>query len=192
MDRREVLRVLGAAAAVPFLSTATFGELLAVGRELRQGQPAGRPWLPRTLDPHQNETVIALADVILPETDTPAASAARVNEFVDLILTEWFDPEETDRFLTGLADLDARCRDTYGRDFVDCSEEERISVTATMDAEVQALREAPGGEPGSHFFFQMKRLTLAGFFTSEIGQEAVGWEAIPGELVGCTLLPGYR
>jgi hypothetical protein len=47
----------------------------------------------RTLNPHQNATVTAISEIIIPQTDTPGAKAARVNEFIDLILTEWYDGE---------------------------------------------------------------------------------------------------
>jgi len=42
-----------------------------------------------------------------------------VNEFIDLILTEWYDEEEKSTFMTA-----SRCRfpyrDLYGKDFVEC------------------------------------------------------------------------
>ena len=76
----------------------------------------------RTLNPHQNATVTTISEIIIPQTDTPGAKAARVNEFIDLILTEWYDDEEKSIFLTGLTDVDTRARDLFGKDFVDCGE----------------------------------------------------------------------
>lgn len=144
-----------------------------------------------TLDPHQNATVVSLADVIIPETDTPGATAAAVNEFVDLILTEWFDDPQTTAFLDGLAELDRRCNGLHGADFIALSPEVMIAEVARLDGEIEEARSA-GESVGGRFFHQMKRLTIAGFFTSEIGQQLTGGDEIPGRLEGCTLLPGYR
>ena len=44
-----------------------------------------------------------MIDQIIPSTDTPGAKGARVNEFIDVILTEWATPEERKNFLDGLA-----------------------------------------------------------------------------------------
>ena len=46
---------------------------------------------PRT----QNETVITLSELIIPTTDTPGAKAAKVNEFIDGVLSGHVAP--TDR-----------------------------------------------------------------------------------------------
>ena len=98
MNRREALRVLTAGVVLPALTP----ELFAF---YRQAQPASSYAL-RTLDSHQNDTVVAMIDLIIPETDTPGAKGARVNEFIDVILTEWANDEERRNFLNGLADVD--------------------------------------------------------------------------------------
>jgi hypothetical protein len=43
----------------------------------------------KTLTPDQDATVTTIAELIIPQTDTPGAKAAKVNEFIDLILSEW-------------------------------------------------------------------------------------------------------
>jgi hypothetical protein len=202
--------VLGSAASIPLLPSSALAELLAFGQQARAaaaGLTRSDPWLPGTLDPHQDRTVTAIAEVILPETETPGATTARVNEFVDLILTDWFTVEDRDRFLTGLDDVDVRTRADFGLDFVECSPEQRIATLAALDAEVEALRDGATAarderrgegegdgltrQPTEHFFYQMKRLTLAGFFTSEIGMGLLGYQIVPGPFEGCMLLDQY-
>lgn len=201
MKRRRALRVLGSAASIPLLPSSALAEWLAFGQQARAaaaGLTRSGPWLAGTLDPHQDRTVTAIADVILPETDTPGATTARVNEFVDLILTDWFTEEDRDRFLAGLADVDVRTRADFGLDFLECSAERRIATIATLDAEIEALQVADESghdghprDPSEHFFYQMKRLTLAGFFTSEVGMNLLGYEIAPGAFEGCVLLDQY-
>src|SRR5438270_6935139 len=91
MNRRDALRMLAAGAVLPALTP----ELLAF---YQQAQP-GASYALRTLNPHQNETVVSMIDQIIPATDTPGAKAARVNEFIDVILTEWANDEERRSFL---------------------------------------------------------------------------------------------
>ena len=38
--------------------------------------------------PRQNELVITLTELIIPQTDTPGAKAAKVNEYIDMVLAD--------------------------------------------------------------------------------------------------------
>jgi hypothetical protein len=188
MNRRDVLRLLGTAAAASALPN----DLWAFGRTLQSQIAAGAGL--QTLDAHQNATVMAIAEMIIPQTDTPGAKATRINEFIDLILTEWYAPEETQRFLEGLANVDARCRERFGKDFVGCTASQQTEILTAMDADIAAERalRTPGNdnraqlEKPQHFFYMMKQLTVVGYCTSEAGAQAVGYEVIPTEHSGCT------
>ena len=140
MQRREALRLLASAAALPLLSRQAFSMFQAVHEQLPD-----QPVL-KTLDPHQNATVTIISEIIIPQTDTPGAKAARVNEFIDLILTEWYDEEEKSIFMTGLTDVDTRARDLFGKDFVDCGEKSQIEILQALDDEVAATRAEPRAE----------------------------------------------
>src|SRR6478609_1898441 len=134
MQRREALRLLASAAVLPLLSREAFSMFRAVHQQLPD-----QPVL-KSLDPHQDATVTIIAEIIIPQTNTPGAKAARVNEFIDLILTEWYDEEEKSTFLTGLADVDSRSRDLYGKDFVECGEKQQVEILQALDDEVAAGR----------------------------------------------------
>src|SRR5260370_24296412 len=94
MHRREALRIFAAGAVLPAFSPEMF-------TLFRQAQPPPGYSL-RSLNSHANDTVVAMIDQIIPATDTPGAKRARVNEFIDVILTEWAPPQERKRFLDGL------------------------------------------------------------------------------------------
>ena len=100
MQRRELFRLLAAGAALPVFNS----NLLAA---FQDAHPKSTYTL-RTLNPHQNATVVTITDLIIPETDTPGAKAVRVNEFIDLILTDWAHEDERQKFLSGLESIDKR------------------------------------------------------------------------------------
>ncbi len=149
----------------------------------------------RTLNPHQNATVTTISEIIIPQTDTPGAKAARVNEFIDLILTEWYDEEEKSIFLTGLIEVDARSQDLFGKDFVDCAEKPQAEILRALDDEVaEARAEVRRGSsrrrpPERNFFFMIKQLTLIGYYTSQVGfEQELHGEIIPAHHAGCVPL----
>ncbi len=187
MHRRQALRLLASAATLPILSREAFSLFQAVHEQLHE-----QPVL-KTLNPHQNLTVTTIAEIIIPQTNTPGAKAARVNEFIDLILTEWYDEEEKSTFLTGLTDVDSRARDLHGKDFVECGEKQQVEILQALDDEVAArtedVRRRRSHPPQKNFFFMMKQLTLVGYYTSQIGfEQELHGEIIPSRHAGCVPL----
>ena len=189
MHRRQALRLLASAATLPLLSREAFSLFQAVHDQMPE-----QPVL-KTLNPHQNDTVSTIAEIIIPQTNTPGAKAARVNEFIDLILTEWYDEEERSTFLTGLADVDSRTRDLYSKDFVECAEKQQVEVLQALDDEVAAgraeadVRRRRNRPPEKNFFFMMKQLTLVGYYTSQIGfEQELHGEIIPSHHASCVPL----
>src|SRR5882757_8511279 len=169
MHRRQALRLLASTAALPVLSREAFSLFQALHNQL----PA-KPVL-KTLNPHQNATVTTIAELIIPQTHTPGAKAARVNEFIDLIVAEWYDEEEKETFVTGLANVDSRARGLYGKNFVNCAQKQQGSILQAMDDEVAERAANPrrrrNHPPEKNFFFMIKQLTLVGYYTSQIGFE---------------------
>lgn len=139
----------------------------------------------------------ALAELILPQTDTPGAKAARVNEFIDKIVADWYSEEERQFFLAGLASVDARTQTLFGKNFVDASTIQQAEILSglgeAMAQETSTLTTAPRGyrgaapEPDNNFYFMFRDLTLTGYFTSEVGfTKQLHEEIIPGHFDGCT------
>lgn len=158
MDRREALKrvgaVMGGTLSLPLIS----GVLAGCGG----GGTAS--FVPGTLSADQNELVATLSELIIPTTDTPGARAAGVNEFIDLMLTDWYGPEDRARFLDGLAATDERARGAHNAAFVDVTTEQQIALLTAFEQE--ALASQGAGKP---FFTLLKEMTLTGYYTSEIG-----------------------
>jgi glucoside 3-dehydrogenase (cytochrome c) hitch-hiker subunit len=182
MRRREVLKVIGAAAALPFVpGRADAAVRLAESVHRRLGtERAARGAALHVLSAEQNELVTMLAEMIIPETDTPGATAVRVNEFVDLLLAEWYSDAEKTRFLAGLDAIDGDSRATYGRRFVELAEPERMLTVRALDG----TRDASDG--AGYAFNELKRLTVYGYFTAESVQKNILKTNIwPGRYDGC-------
>jgi hypothetical protein len=189
MDRRAALCLLTTAAAIP-------ASAMAVLRAARAALPAA-PAL-KTLTAQQNATLCAMADLLLPRTETPGALDARVNEFIDLLLTEWFDPPERDRFLAGLADVDARSQKQFSKEFVALARSQQAEIVTVLGSELLAdlheIAQAPRSYRGSapkleNFYFTFRRLVLTAYFTSQPGAtEALHYAVIPAVHNGCAEL----
>lgn len=192
MHRREALRILTAGSLLPALTP----ELFAF---YRQAQPVSGYTL-RTLNAHSNNTVVAMIDQIIPATDTPGAKAARVNEFIDVILTEWANDEERRNFLDGLADVDRQSNALFSKDFAAASPEQQLALLRSLDETAKVVRSQsaskdrpPFWEPEGRnnqlqddFFTVFKNLTLHGYYTSEIGfTQELKLQIIPGAQHGC-------
>ena len=190
MQRREMLRILAAGAALPAVTTDVFAFF-------RGAHPA-EGYVLRTLNPHQNATVVAMIDQIIPETDTPGAKGARVNEFIDVILTEWANDTERKNFLDGLAGVDKKSNELFGKDFADAVPAQQLTLLRAMDeaAAFESIdrppRPAAYEEAGrdkqleGNFFSVFKHITLHGYYTSEIGfTQELKLEIIPGAQHGC-------
>ena len=185
MDRREALRLLGAATIAPrFLHWEPdalidgMREHMAHARRPHPARPTG-PYRFQALDAHQQSTIAELSDMIIPATDTPGAKAGKVDEFIDIILAEWSTDAERAAFLNGIADLDAAVMAQFKCLFVDASADQRAVVLRAFDDQLTAARASrrawkPGEfpEPPDHrqlFWHHMRSLTVSGYYSSEVG-----------------------
>jgi hypothetical protein len=121
-------------------------------------------WKPLLFDSHQNETVVTLSELIIPATDTPGAKAARVNEYIDLILHDGA-ADRRNEFLEGLGWLDGFAIRKHANPFVACSPEQQIAMLKELDR----AGDEPDLKTGAAFFAEMKRLTASGYYTTRIG-----------------------
>jgi hypothetical protein len=192
MDRREFLEQLaGISALVPAL--ALLPDVAAFARDMHARAQSSAAL--RTLSPQQDASVRCIADLLLPETDTPGANSVGVNRFIDLLLTESMPKEQRDRFLAGLAAIDAHSQSLHGTPLVTASKPQQQSLLHALDvrwpppalspAEVAVMEHAPITAEGG--FALVKRLVVLGYFTSEPVATQLLKKApiIPGRYDGC-------
>lgn len=157
MRRREVVRFLGAALALPFLPSGAEAAI-ELGESLHR-RLGDVPF--RTLNREQQALVTTITEMIIPETDTPGATSVKVPEFIDLILTEWASDNEKAAFLAGLTDIDARAAALGTPRFVDLPSGRKVEVLTALDG----AREDKSG--AGLAFARLKALTIYGYFTSK-------------------------
>ena len=176
MERRDWLKSAlvgtGAAAAGPLVTTIA----PAPGAAAQAGAEA--PWQPMLFDEHQNETVVVLSELIIPTTDTPGAKAAKVNEYIDLMLHD-VDPDRGHAFLRGLGWLDGHAIGLHGSPFVALEEPRQVEILESLDGS-----DDPELKPGAEFFAKVKRMTVEGYYTSRIGIAELNKHGVPASF-GC-------
>lgn len=189
MQRRDLLRMLATGAVLQLAP----GKMLAMMRETRallSGQAA-----PRTLDARQEALLRVMTELIIPRSDTPGATDVGATAFIDLILTEWSDDAERTKFLNGLADVDARTQNLFGKAFLECSSAQQSQILVALGEEMlqetndtapRRRRRALGGVGGANFYPMLRRLTLIAYYTSEAGAtQELHYEIIPERHDGC-------
>lgn len=160
-SRRQLLIALGLAGTV---STGIYGvSRLWAPAERRSAVPAD------TLLPAELALVAAMAEGIIPRTDTPGATDAAVPEFVALLFAEWFSQAEQSAFRAGLASFDAASRARFGREFTACTPPQQQALLIEWDDAALAARES--GRASLPPFAQFKSLTVVGYYTSQVGQD---------------------
>jgi gluconate 2-dehydrogenase gamma chain len=157
MQRREVVRFLGAALALPFLPRGAEAAI-QFGKSLHE-RLGDVPF--RTLNSDQQALVTNIAEMIIPETDTPGATSVKVPEFIDLILTEWASDDEKAMLLAGLSDIDTRASAMGSARFVGLPAAKKVELMTALDA---AAEDKPGAALA---FRRLKALTVYGYFTSK-------------------------
>lgn len=185
IDRRKALKQIAVGGAViavinPDALAGTHHHLQAPA----SAAPAA-PWKPLFFNTHQNETVIILSELIIPATDTPGAKAAKVNEFIDLMLSAQ-DAAAKQEFLRGLAWMDKKSHKLYGVNFKDATSEQQTALLVTLSSGKNTALE---DQLGVEFFNTIKSYTINGYYTSEIGLlKELGYKgnSYLDEFPGCT------
>ena len=196
MKRRRAIGVLGGIVSGPLLAPeGAFAELVAWADRVRasagtpaEADPTGPQVAASLLTPPRARVMAAMAEAIIPATDTPGASEAGVTEFVAALVDGWLDDDDRDRFLAGLDTVDPSARDRFGADFADCTPTQQTALVGDLDADLTRLRDDAATDETQHFFHDVKRFTLTAYFTSEVGLEAIGYRTTFPAFEGCAPL----
>ena len=151
MDRRDLLRTLGSAAALSLVP----GEATAAWARVASGiVPTGG------LTSAQLARIGAIADAILPRTDTPSATDVGVPAFIDVIVSENYSDDERAAFERGLDNIDPA-----GLEAIEGSSDRTADPART--------------------YWRLKGLIVHGYFTSEaVMKDVLKVQVMPGRFDG--------
>ena len=197
MDRRE---------AVKYISILLGGTVVGANAFLTGCKTTGKKE-----DWSQDEIAYLdeIAETILPQTSTPGAKAAKVGQFMTVMVNDCYEAADQKAFREGMGKLNDAAGKKFDKDFMKLTPEQRHQLLLELDKEAKEYqvkvsdfnkkeddKEKAENEKGNknykrqhmapHYFTMMKQLTLLGFFTSEIGhKEARRYEPIPGRFDAC-------
>jgi hypothetical protein len=171
MERRDLLRALGAAAAFTLMPRDAQAAWETVARAPHAP--------PRALIDERAVLVSSLADAIIPRTDSPGATDVGVTAFIDVIVAEYYNDDERAVFLSGLDAIGARMKLTGAPSFSEMAPEARTTLLDSLDKPVD--RQAPEARAWS----RLKGLVIHGYFTSErVQKDVLKTEIMPGRFDG--------
>jgi hypothetical protein len=162
--RREALRIIGAVGVTcsfPFSANELYGQHVhpPMQPEPQDARP-GEPFHPQFFSPAQFLVVSRLTDLIIPPTDTPGAVAAKVPEYIDLVVHS--DPGLQATLRDGLVVLETQSKAKFSQSFLELTEAQQVELLSASEKQAAA-----DGNRG--FFPAMKGLTADGYYTSRIG-----------------------
>ena len=116
-------------------------------------------WKPLFLNAQQNQTLVDLAETIV-----PGSTKARVNRFIDLLLS--VDTKDSrEKLVASLAAMQNASQEKFGREFsrLTASEKEHLLTSVSADSGHQ-----------KHFEELKEWISLA-YYSSEEGMRELGW-----------------
>ena len=127
----------------------------------------------------QRKIIAAMAETIIPRTETPGAIDAGVPHFIELMVADWFNDQEREIFMSGLKAMESEIPKKYGKSFDALPAEQQAVILDSME---KAASDSSWYQQGNTqrafvsdapFICQVKELTAWGFFTSEVGATQV-------------------
>jgi gluconate 2-dehydrogenase gamma chain len=159
ITRRDALGRLAAA----FAASAAIDTLLA--RDAHAFLQSAVVSAPKALSTQQFRTLERLTDLIIPvENGTPGALGAGVPAWIDSLVN--VNAELKTKYDNGLGWLDTTMRARSGSDFAGTPPQQQ---TALLDLIAFRKNASPELNPGIDFFALVRRMTVDGFYTSDVG-----------------------
>jgi gluconate 2-dehydrogenase gamma chain len=183
MNRREALK------RVAWLmgGTVSASAILAIQKGYSATPSAASK--PSILSPPQVDIVSAVAEIMIPRTDTPGAIDVGVPGFIDLMLKDVCTQKDRNRYLDGLADFDAAAQAEQGKKFLALEPTQQAALVRKVhDAAIAEERRLDHLRRAFRrpFILMTKELTLLGFFTSQAGStQVLQYVPVPGSYHAC-------
>ncbi len=198
LTRREMvtrlLASIGAGVALPLAAAShPIHELLRNDAVLDEAEKLeAADWKPTLLSAEQNESLIAIA-----ESMVPGSTKAQANRFIDLLLSV-DTPEHKKKFLDSVATLEVESERRFGSGFASLEPGQKNMLLA--DASRGAPKDASTGGAGKeslrlHEHFENLKGWISGaYYSSEMGMRDLGWtpDQVFASFPGCEHPEGHH
>ncbi|MEM8894730.1 MAG: gluconate 2-dehydrogenase subunit 3 family protein [Bacteroidota bacterium] len=185
VDRREAVKRMALAMGYTLSAPALSGIMTSCSYEPKVY------WKPQVLSIHQAATLEALAEAILPSTDTPGAKELGVPKFLDAMLSSVMSGDDKSKFTNELDTLMSDCQSQYGWAFEQCDAAQQKIFLDKLEADNPFQYPRIWGtamlpSPEKNFFGKLKDLVTWGYFSTELaGESLLAYDAIPGKYDKC-------
>lgn len=201
IDRRKALKNMGL--SLGYIVAAP--TLISLVQSCKQD--AALPWAPEFLTREEGSVLIKLVDIILPKTDTPAASEVQVHLFIDRFVNQIFEKEQKELFKMGMGKFtDKALKDSGHTRITDLKPEylepvlakelktpkedraKNLNLINEYTEAIRAGKTATLEDGASRFAFanNLRRLTILSYKTSEyIAENVLAYLPVPGEYIAC-------
>ena len=181
-DRRDTLKIIGAigtTCAFPFSADELYGQQAPAHDHASEtpAQAAAMPAKPVFFTDKEFDTVKALADLIIPPTDTPGAVQAGVPFYIDYVVNS--NESWKKLFREGLAWLEEAAGISNGKRFHMLDEETQIGILTPLVKSADRWKTGSKSTPALEVRFMkaFKSMTADGYFTSKAGLvDALGYK----------------
>lgn len=147
-------------------------------------KPGARAAAPEILSAEELALTGVLAEMIIPQTDTPGALAVGAHRTIDHLLAVCALAPAQQAFKAGLARVDATATAQDGKRFAALSAPRQLALVGAMDR-----GQAPFGAEDQQFFRMLKQYTLFAYYTSEPGAtRELAYLPVPGGYKGSVKL----
>ncbi|MCB0631188.1 MAG: gluconate 2-dehydrogenase subunit 3 family protein [Saprospiraceae bacterium] len=165
MNRREAIK-----RSALISGFAVSGSMLSAMLQGCGGEVSTAPdWTPEFFTAEEAEQIAAMAEAIIPRTDTPGAKDVYVDRYIDMMVNNVLTEEDQQKAKQVIADLYGGFPDG---DFKDASAEAQLVYLEGLD-----------GESG---IGQFRSMVIAGYFTSEeVGKNVLAYDPVPGAWIPC-------
>jgi len=201
MDRRKALKNMGLAMGYSVAAPTLISIMQSCKNEV------ALEWAPDFFTLDEGAALTKLVDLILPKTDTPAASEVQVPMFIDRFVDQVMEKEEQDFAKMSMGSFLDKALQNSGKDSageldpedlepvlaeaLKVSKAETAKHQEAIQQYFQALaegKEAELDDTVSRFAFasNLREITIMAYKTSEyVGEQVLNYLPVPGEYIGC-------
>lgn len=134
----------------------------------------------------QQSLVLDIAETIIPKTTTPGAADLGLDKFIWLMLDDCTKKDDQKAFFKGMGEFNELVKKTYNKDFVDCTEQEKLALLNTFEKKKPEQKNPnPTDDKYSKdlhaFYGTVKGLTVFGYTESKYFMtKEIVYELVPG------------